>query len=264
MNIISNKIFQNKKYSIVTLGCFRNDVESDLIRSELARMGMSECPSVEESDIIIVNTCGFITPACEDTIDAILETHELTHDLPKKPQIVAVGCMAQRYQQELLEEMPELSAVVGVNWAHELSEAISRIFQGQRYASNSRNPEPFYPRRDFDSSGGATLFVRISDGCLRNCSFCTIPKLRGKYKSRIPDEICDEIERLSNNQDREVILLAQDATSYGIDLPNNYNLAELISRISRIDHVRWIRLLYLQPEGVTEELLSEIASNRKV
>ena len=255
---------RGRSFFIVTLGCFRNEVESDLLISGLLRLGLNRTDTLETAHMIIVNTCGFIQEACEEGIDTVLEIDRLTKGREPRPPILLVGCMGQRYGESLLKSMPEVSAVLGADWMDHLSETISEITAGKRLRRSSLVPGQLCPARDVDSSVNATLFIRIADGCNRTCGFCTIPKIRGAYRSRPSEEILNEVTRLTGNRDREVVLLAQDLTSYGSDIPSEEILSSLLQRITQLEHVRWLRLLYLQPEGITSELIDEMAENPKI
>lgn len=255
---------RGKSFFVVTLGCFRNEVESDLLISELSRLGLKQTSTLEAAQVIIVNTCGFIQEACEEGIDTILEIDRLTRSRDPRPPILLVGCMGQRYGEGLLRSMAEVSGVLGVDWMDHLPEALSEVTAGKRLHRTSAVPGPCYPARDVDSSENATIFIRIADGCNRACHFCTIPRIRGAYKSRPSDEILNEVIRLTGERDREVVLLAQDLTSYGSDIPSGTGLAGLMRRITELEHVRWVRLLYLQPEGITNELIDEVVENPKI
>jgi len=256
--------FRGKLYFIITLGCFRNEVESDLLRSELLGLGLEQAATLDEAQVIIVNTCGFIKEACEEGIDTILEVDRITRGLDPRPKILIVGCMCQRYGEGLLKSMPEVSCVLGVDWKDHLDEALRAAMSDSRFYRASMLPNPCIPVRTFDSSDNATVFVRVSDGCSRACSFCAIPGIRGPHKSRYADDILSEIKRFSKGGEREVVLLAQDLTSYGSDLPSGTDLAGLLRRITGLKNVRWVRLLYLQPEGVTPELVSEMVENPRI
>jgi ribosomal protein S12 methylthiotransferase len=251
-------------FFVVTLGCFRNEVESDLLRSELAGLGLEQSADINAAQVIIVNTCGFIREACEEGIDTVLEIDRLTRDRIPRPPVILLGCMGQRYGGELLESLPEVSGVLGVDWKDYLLEALSAVTEGKRFHRTSSMPEPCCTARNVDSSENATIFIRIADGCSRGCGFCTIPRIRGAYKSRAVDNILDEVNRLTGGRDREIVLLAQDLTSYGTDTPSDTDLAGLLRLITELKNVRWVRLLYLQPEGVTVELIDEMVRNPRV
>jgi len=169
--------------------------------------------------------------------------------------------MSQRYGSRLLERLPEVSGVLGVDWSGGLEKAVSVLGRGGRISAVGP-PGIVFNERAFDTWGGGTLMVRVSEGCDRRCRFCTIPAIKGGFVSRTPDDIKGEIETLSVGREIEVVLLAQDMTSYGKDLPGKTGLPSLIRDVSELDCVRWVRPLYLQPEGVTEELIVEMTGNR--
>jgi ribosomal protein S12 methylthiotransferase len=248
-------------FLLITLGCFRNEVESDLLRSELDALGISETGALESADVVIVNTCGFISEACDEGIDTILELHDLSCRLSRRPPMLVLGCMSQRYGAELMRLVPEIDGILGANWVSGLADALGRLSNGERYEGRIASPRLPDVARSVDSSENASLFVRVADGCDRGCRFCSIPSIRGPYRSREPEDIFEEIRAFCREEEREVILLAQDLTSYGLDLPGRIDLTGLIRDITRIDNVRWLRLLYLQPEGVTDELILEVTGN---
>lgn len=258
---------EGRFFLLVTLGCFRNEVESDILRSALLGLGLIETQSIDDADVIIVNTCGFIQAACDEGIDTLLELEAHASAVTPSPKIIAVGCMGQRYGRDLLDAMPELGGVLGAGWHGDLVNALHTVLGGGKFSGGMAAPRASSRpdiTRSVDSSDNATLFVRVADGCDRACAFCTIPQIRGRYLSRPPADIVAEIVRLSADRQREVVLVAQDLTSYGCDLGLEDGLLRLIKAITALDQVRWLRLLYLQPEGVTEELIEAVASNRKV
>ena len=226
-------------------------------------MGLEETDSVVSAGIIVVNTCGFIADACAEGIDTILELDRIISDLSPRPPMLLVGCMGQRYGATLLEQLPEVSGVLGVDWSGSLEKVVTALVGGERLSAVGK-PGMASLTRTVDSWGGATMLVRVADGCDRGCRFCAIPSIKGGLVSRPPEDICREIERLSGGREREVLLLAQDLTSYGTDLPGDTDLTSLIRSVSELEWVRWLRLLYLQPEGVTEELICEMTGNPTV
>lgn len=252
-----------RTYLLVILGCFRNEVESDLLRSFLASARMSETRAVADADAILVMTCGFIREACDEGIDTILGLSDAVRLEGREAPIIVVGCMGERYGAPLLAEMPELAAVLGCEWKDDLLDALRESLAGERYMGRSeRVAVP--AERTVDSSESATLFVKVADGCSRACGFCTIPSIKGPFRSRPAAEILGEVRSLSAGRDREVVLLAQDLTSYGTDLGAGVDLAALLREISTVKEARWLRMLYLQPEGVNERLIDEVASNDRV
>jgi ribosomal protein S12 methylthiotransferase len=256
---------RGRRYLLVTLGCFRNEVESDLARSALRSLGLEETGAIDAADVILVMTCGFIREACDEGIDTILELDELSSVLEPKPPILVLGCMSQRYGSGLARELPEIAAALGSDWQGELGAALDAVLRGEEYAGSEKRPRMSTVQRTVDSSGGAAMYVRVADGCDRACRFCTIPSIRGPFASRPPVEVNAEIARLCAGRDREVILLAQDLTSYGRGLPGEEaDLSSLASGITAIPCVHWLRMLYLQPEGVTSRLIEEVARNERI
>ncbi len=255
---------KKRAYMLVTLGCFRNEVESDLVRSSLSQLGMEETGAIEDAELIVVNTCGFISDACDEGIDTILELDATRGGGPGRPPILVLGCMAQRYGARLAEEMPEIDGLLGSDWSGPLAGAVADLLEGRHVVSTPGAPGLRDVPRTVDSSESPTLFIRVADGCDRGCRFCSIPSIRGGYSSRSPESVCEEVRRLAEGRPREVILLAQDLTSYGCDLADGTDLPLLVRRLVSLEEVHWLRLLYLQPEGVTGALLDEVARSPKV
>ena len=250
---------EGRHFLIVTLGCFRNEVESDMFRSALSDLGLRETSDPALCEIAFVNTCGFIRDACDEAIDTILELDESLSALEPRPPLMVVGCMAQRYPG-LTDAMSEVQGLLGAGWAKELRQAVTALLEGDSYSGGMRKGAPQDARRTRDSSTGTTLFVRVADGCARACAFCTIPSIRGPYRSRPVEEVVAEVETLCAGRDREVVLLAQDLSYYGNDLGRPM-LPLLLEELSRAERARWVRMLYLQPEGVTAELLEAMSEN---
>ena len=255
---------RGRRYLLVTLGCFRNEVESDLLRGALRRLGLGETERIEEADVALVMTCGFIAEACDEGIDTIIELGEIAASVPAPPPVIVLGCMSQRYGAELAREMPEISAALGSDWAPDLEAALEAVLHGDRFAAPARAPRMSTLARAVDSSEGAQLYLRASDGCDRACRFCAIPKIRGPHTSRPLADIIEETARLCRGREREVILLAQDLTSYGADLDPETGLAMLVREVARIEGAHWVRMLYLQPQGVTERLIETVAAEPAV
>jgi len=253
-----------RRYLLVTLGCFKNEVESDLLRSHLGTLGMRETGNIANADIILVMSCGFIEEACDEGLDTILELHDAACRAPAKPPLIVAGCMGQRYGTALLEEMNELAAVLGCDWKEDVGPALAAALRGRRYLKGPGTPGSPGVLRTVDSSENATIYVKAAEGCDRHCGYCTIPAIKGAYRSRPVEEIAREVRSLAHGRPREVVLLAQDLSSYGTDLEGGVDLAGLVRRLSRLEEVHWLRLLYLQPEGVTTGLLREVASNPRV
>ncbi|MBU1670909.1 MAG: 30S ribosomal protein S12 methylthiotransferase RimO [Actinobacteria bacterium] len=264
MSTGSRNGLEGRRYLLVTLGCFRNEVESDILRGELASLGMRETTRLEEADVVLVNTCGFIKDACDEGIDTVLELDSRGVAGGARAPIILLGCMGQRYGASLAEAMPEVSAVLGADWHADLPAALVAAIGGEPFTLEPGPAPAGQQARTVDSSLDATLYVRVADGCSRGCRFCAIPYIRGPYRSRPLAEVAEEVSRLSGRRPRELVLLAQDLTSYGRGLDSQATLPTMLRTLSEVEEVHWLRMLYLQPEGVTDELIAEVASNPRV
>ncbi|CDG01640.1 Putative Ribosomal protein S12 methylthiotransferase RimO [Clostridium chauvoei JF4335] len=248
---------------MVSLGCDKNRVDSELILGSINKhYEITNDP--KEADIIIVNTCGFIEKAKQESIDTILEMAEYKTKYKCK-MLIATGCLTQRYGDELLELMPEIDILMGVNDYMKLHKLIMQFIKEEKRISSAE-----YSDNNINegirllTTDKHTAYVRIAEGCNNFCTYCIIPKIRGKFRSRKMENILEEVKSLSSQGVKEFILIAQDLTCYGIDIYNEKKLHELISEMSKIEGVEWIRLLYCYPEEITEELIDEIATNDKV
>lgn len=246
---------------IETLGCPRNDVESDFISGLLSQKGYDVVSNPVESEIIIVNTCGFIEPAKQESIDTILELSQYKQNQCRL--LLVVGCLAQRYPQAVLKELPEVDGVVGIEDLKRLDELILKATRGERLCMvttpNGRLPET-RPRQV------PTLpyaYLQIADGCNHSCAFCALPLIRGRYRSRLIESLISEGRFLAAYGVKEIVLVAQDIGRYGTDLYNERCLPALISALAEIDGLDWIRLLYLEPQSLKSELLEAMKENPK-
>lgn len=256
---------QKLNVGLVSLGCDKNRVDAELMLGVLSDRNFDVVNDASIADVIIVNTCGFIETAKQESIDAILELAKNKVEGECKV-LIASGCLAERYSEELLAEIPELDAVIGTGNYMGIESVIDRALKGHKEINETRNIN-----YDIDFSGkrvlttpSHTAYVKIAEGCNNNCSYCIIPNLRGIYRSRSIDRIEAEVLQLRDNGIKEVILVAQDTTKYGIDLYGRKTLSELIRRISKAQGIEWIRLLYCYPEDIDDELINEIKTNDKV
>lgn len=247
---------------IVTLGCSKNDVDSSMMYSLLNKdkYKMVERPS--DADILIVNTCGFIDAAKEESIDTILESVEYKKN-GKCKKVLLSGCLAQRYPEELIKEIPEVDGIIGTGNINYINELLDRSLEGDLFIKTD-NLNSAYIEGIRKDKVNTTEYVKISEGCNNNCSYCIIPSLRGKNRSRKIEDIYKEVEYLVDNGAREIILIAQNTTDYGIDLYSKYSLSNLIKEISKIENLKWIRVLYLYPDHFTEDLIEEFKHNDKL
>ncbi len=255
----------NYLVSFVSLGCDKNLVDSEHMLGLLNQGGFSLTGNEEKADVIVVNTCCFIEDAKKESIENILEVAAYKETGACKALIVT-GCMAQRYKQEILDEIPEVDAVVGTTSYDKIVEIANGILEQkglrtQHFDLIDREMLDEMPR--ILTTAGYFAYVKISEGCDKHCTYCIIPKLRGKYRSRQMDKIKAEVEKLAADGVSEIILVAQDTTEYGRDL-ENASLAKLLRELGTIEGIEWIRILYCYPESITDELIEEIKTNPKV
>ena len=253
----------NKKIGIVSLGCPKNLVDSEIMLGMLKHANYEIVNDKEAADILIVNTCGFIESAQQESINTILEMAE---EKERSCELLIVtGCMAERYKEKIFDQIPEVDAVLGTGSYKEIAQVINKAYKGEKVASYGRLDETDYLDEErIISSGGHSVYLKISEGCDNRCTYSIIPYLRGAYRSRKIESLVKEAETLAQKGTRELILVAQDTTRYGTDLYGRKMLPELIRKISGIDGIEWIRLLYCYPEEIDDELIDEMAANPKV
>ena len=253
----------NIKIGMISLGCPKNQVDGELMLEKLDRSGFQIVGAIEDSDIMIINTCGFIEDAKREAIETILEVAEYkTAGLISA--IVVTGCLAERYQDEILKEIPEVDSVIGIGADGDIVKVCQKAAVG---ISTS-----FYPdKKLLPLQGGRILstpphwaYLKLSDGCDNKCSYCAIPGIRGRYIERSMESIIDEAETLAARGVKEVILIAQDTTKYGMQLYGEYRLAKLLKELVKIDGIEWFRLFYCYPDRVTDELIDVIAEEEKI
>ncbi len=259
------------KIGLINLGCPKNQVDSEIMLGMLKGAGFELTSNEGEAEIVVVNTCGFIDAAKEESIQILLQLAELKKT-GKCRLLVAAGCLPQRYKDELLKEMPEIDAVVGTGSFEEVVK-ICREFLNDKpethkhqqiYITDPANFDYEQPLPRIRISPAHTAFVKIAEGCDHTCTFCIIPVLRGKQRSRTMDSIAGEVERLSMEGVVEINLVAQDSTAYGRDLKEHSALARLLRRLVLIKGIQWIRLLYTYPGSFTKELIEVMAGEEKI
>jgi ribosomal protein S12 methylthiotransferase len=253
-----------ERVKVVTLGCEKNLVDSEIMSGLIDERGYELVDNKEEATVIIVNTCGFIDAAKEESINTILDLAELKQTANLKALIVS-GCLTQRYKEQLLEEMPEIDGIVGTGDFHNINGIIDEALAGKKPIMVG-NPvfsyEQILPRKV--STPRYSAFVKIAEGCDNACTFCSIPIMRGKFRSRSIESIVAEVTQLAKQGVREVSLIAQDSTNYGTDLYENFMLPTLLQKVSEVDGVNWVRLHYAYPGFFTDELIEMMASNPKI
>jgi len=256
----------NIKISFISLGCDKNLVDSEAMLGLLDRGGFVIIDDEASADVIIVNTCGFIRDATEEGIENVMLAGEYKKT-GKCRALIVTGCMAQRYADEIFSEMPEVDAVVGTGDFARIGQIIEEALGGKKVRAvtdinNMINEELFENR--MLSAPSHYAYLKIAEGCDSHCTYCIIPSLRGKYRSRKIESLVREAEGLCAKGIKEIILVAQDTARYGIDIYGKYELAKLLGELSKIDDLEWIRILYCYPESITDELIAGIRDNPKV
>lgn len=252
-----------RKIGMVSLGCPKNTVDSELVLGTLASKGYNITADAGGAEVIVVNTCGFIDSAKEESIDTILEMAEYKRK-GSCQKLIVMGCLSQRYKDELLKEIPEVDYMVGAGDF----KSVVKIIESDNGIEKALVREPVFDYNEDTprmlTTPRYTAYVKIAEGCSNRCSFCIIPKIRGPFKSRSADSIVREVETLSGHGVKEVNLISQDTTMYGVDLGIKNGLAGLLKRLVRIDGIKWIRLLYCYPSFLKDELINVIRDEEKI
>lgn len=248
----------------VSLGCDKNLVDSEMMLGILQEKGYSFTDDETEADIAVVNTCCFIGDAKEESINTLLQLGEL-RESGQLRALVAAGCLAQRYQEEIQREIPQVDAIVGTTAIESVVEAVEEVLAGQaKNHYRDINAAPAVVKKRIVTTGGHYAYLKIAEGCDKHCTYCIIPKVRGNYRSVPMEELVAQAGQLAQDGVKELILVAQETTLYGIDLYGQKSLPELLRRLSALEGIAWIRILYCYPEEITEELIETIATEPKV
>ena len=248
----------------ISLGCDKNLVDTEKMLGILGKEGYSFVDDENEADIVVVNTCCFIGDAKEESINTILQMAELKKTGRLKALIVT-GCLAQRYKQEIIDEIPEVDAILGTTSYEAVGEAIKEVMHGETPEVFESIDAPVSKTTDrLVTTGGHYAFLKIAEGCDKRCTYCIIPYLRGKYRSVPMEQLVKEAEELAEKGVKELILVAQETTLYGKDLYGEKKLPELLRRLAAVSGIQWIRLQYCYPEEITDELIDAIAAEPKV
>ncbi len=251
------------KVGMVSLGCPKNQVDAEIMLSFLQQGGFEICGDENKCEVIIVNTCGFIGDAKQEAIDNIIELGEIKGKGALK-KIIVSGCLAERYKEEILKEMPEVDAVVGIGENKNICEIIEKVLKNESFGQFSDKNNLLMDGNRILTTPNYTAYLRIADGCDNCCTYCAIPKIRGAFRSRKMENVLLEAKDLAKNGAKEIILIAQDTTRYGQDLYGEYKLPELLDELQKIDGIEWIRILYAYPDKITDELISAMKRNSKV
>ncbi|WP_061995019.1 30S ribosomal protein S12 methylthiotransferase RimO [Clostridium sp. ATCC 25772] len=250
------------KVGVVNLGCDKNRIDSEIIVGKVKEK-YEVVNEPENADIIIINTCGFIESSKEESINTILEMSRFKEENCKV--LIATGCLIQRYGSELLNLIPELDIILGVNDYDKLIESVEKVLKtNKQIAYTNYSDSNINVGKRIITTGSTTAYVRIAEGCNNTCAYCAIPKIRGRYRSRKMEDIISEVKELAINGYKEIILVAQDTTSYGIDIYKEKSLHILLKELSKINSIKWIRVLYCYAEELTDDIINEFATNDKV
>lgn len=251
------------KVGMISLGCAKNQVDGELLMAKLKAVGYELVDDVAMADVAIVNTCGFIESAQKESIDEILELGLLKKEGRIK-KLVATGCLAERFQGEMRKELPELDGVLGIGANEDPVKYLRDMLEsGPIEAFPEKEKLPLSGDRELTTPSWSA-YLKIAEGCDNRCSYCAIPYIRGGYRSRTMEDIEQEARALARNGARELVLIAQDTTRYGIDLYGEYSLAKLLKRLSGIEGIKWLRVLYCYPDAITDELLEVMAGEEKI
>ena len=254
----------NRKILFISLGCDKNLVDSERMLGLLASRGYEFTDDETQADIVVINTCCFINDAKQESIDTILEIAELRKSGALQA-LVVTGCLAQRYREEIQKEIPEVDMIIGVAAIDEIAQALDEFFNGKSENHyRNLNEQPWADTKRIVTTGGHYAYLKIAEGCDKHCTYCIIPKVRGNYRSIPMESLIEEAEALAAEGVKELILVAQETTVYGVDLYGKKTLPELLCRLCRIEGLHWIRILYCYPEEIDDELIRVIKEEPKI
>ena len=248
----------------ISLGCDKNLVDTEVMLGLLAKKGYKMTDDETKADVIVVNSCCFINDAKEESIQTILEMSKYKEEGSLKALIVT-GCLAQRYKQEIIDEIPEVDAVLGTTSYDSIVDAIEEALEGKSdVIMEDLQAIPDVETKRLITTGGHYAYIKIAEGCDKHCTYCIIPKVRGNFRSRRMEDILEEAEYLASQGVKELILVAQETTMYGKDLYGKKSLPELLRKLCKISGIRWIRILYCYPEEITDELIEVMKEEKKI
>ena len=251
------------KVGMISLGCPKNQVDAERMLAQLDKNGFQIADCYEGVDVVIINTCGFIDAAKQEAIENILEMAQLKEEgLVKK--IIVTGCLAQRYKEEILAEIPETDAIIGIGANGNIAVIAKKVIEGEKIFEMPSNTELPLVGERLLTTPEHWAYLKIADGCSNRCTYCAIPSIRGDFRSVEFETLVEEAKALAAAGTKELILIAQDTTSYGIDLYGKLRLPELLDSLCEIDGIEWIRMLYCYPDKITDELIETMARQPKV
>jgi ribosomal protein S12 methylthiotransferase len=252
-----------KKIGVISLGCPKNLIDSEIMLGFIKDGEYEIVNKKEEAQILIVNTCGFIDSAKQESINTILEMAECKKD--KCELLIVTGCLAERYKEDIINEIPEVDACVGTGNVSLICDVIEKAYKGEKQVLYGKLDNTDYMNNErVLSTKNGYAYIKIAEGCNNCCTYCIIPSLRGRFRSRKVEDVLSEAVKLSQNGVKEIILVAQDTTRYGLDIYGKKMLSELLRKLGAVPEIKWIRLLYCYPEEIDEELINEISQNNKV
>ena len=249
--------------TLLSLGCAKNRVDAEILLYNLKDAGYNIVSSVSLADVVIVNTCGFIDDAKKESIDEILSVAELKNR-GLITAIIVTGCLAERYKNEVLKEIPEVDAVIGIGANNNIADVVDKAIMGVKTEDfPNKLLLPLNGKR-IQTTPKYYAYLKVADGCDNRCTYCAIPLIRGKFRSRRMEDILSEAEYLAKNGVKELLVIAQDTTRYGEDIYGELKLPELLKKLCKIDGIKWIRILYCYPDRITDELIDVISKEEKV
>ena len=251
------------KVGFISLGCSKNQVDTEVMLKSLADAGYTIVSDETEADIVVINTCGFIESAKRESIDNILDVAWLKENRSLRG-IVVTGCMAERYREQIFSEMPEVDALLGVGSLAHIVDAVRAVDSGEKYRSfEDKEKSPLGGERIL-TTPAYSAYLKIAEGCDNRCTYCAIPLIRGRLRSRPIEDLVAEAVALGKNGAKELNIIAQDTSRYGLDLYGRYRLTDLVREICRATDIPWIRLLYCYPDKITDELIAEMRDNPRL
>ena len=251
------------KVSFISLGCSKNLVDTEVMLYNLNQAGFEIVPDPEEAEIVIINTCGFIESAKSESIDNILDAAELKK-WGKCKHLIATGCLVERYRNQVMDEFSEVDALVGVGSLSDIAEACKSVMRGEKYTSFRDKERSALGGGRVLTTAPHTAYMKIAEGCDNKCTYCAIPLIRGSFRSRRIEDLVHEAKMLEREGVKEINLIAQDTSRYGLDLYGEYSLARLVREICANTSIPWIRLLYCYPDKITDELIEELKNNPRL
>ena len=254
----------SRKVGMISLGCPKNQVDGEALLAKLKKAGYEIVNNIEDSDVMIINTCGFIEQAKKEAIDTILEVAEYKNE-GLISAIVVTGCLAERYQDEIIKEIPEVDAFLGTTSYDKIADVVTAVLEGKGFnVVDDADRLPIVQDKRIVTTPGYYEYLKIAEGCDKRCTYCIIPKVRGNFRSFPIEYLMEQAEHLVANGARELILVAQETTLYGTDLYGKKSLPKLLHELSKIEDLKWIRILYCYPEEIDDELIKAIKEEPKV